>query len=64
MRIREILRARVLWRHREGEAVKRQLEEARAELLAPLRAASMESYARAYPHLVRLCHHGMRLAVV
>ena len=38
---------------REGEAVKRQLEEARAELLAPLRAASMESYARAYPHLVR-----------
>ncbi|KAK9842495.1 hypothetical protein WJX81_002719 [Elliptochloris bilobata] len=39
---------------REGEAVRRQLEEARAELLAPLRAASMESYARAYPHLVRL----------
>jgi len=33
--------------------VRRQLEEARAELLAPLRAASMESYARAYPHLVR-----------
>jgi len=40
-------------RAREGEAVRRQLEEARAELLAPLRAASMESYARAYPHLVR-----------
>ena len=37
---------------REGEAVRRQLEEARAELLAPLRAASMESYARVYPHLV------------
>ena len=35
--------------------MKRQLEEARAELLAPLRAASMESYARAYPHLVRSC---------
>lgn len=50
--------------------MKRQLEEARAELLAPLRAASMESYARAYPHLVRslghssrLCTHGVRLAL-
>ena len=31
-----------------------QLEAARQEIMAPLSAASMESYSRAYPHLTRL----------
>jgi len=31
-----------------------QLEAARQEIMAPLTAASMESYSRAYPHLTRL----------
>ena len=31
-----------------------QLEAAREDIMAPLSAASMESYSRAYPHLTRL----------
>ncbi len=38
----------------DAVAVAVQLRAARAEIMAPLSAAAMESYARAYPHLVRL----------
>lgn len=34
--------------------MKRHLSEASSEVMARLSAASMESYSRAYPHLVRL----------
>jgi serine/threonine-protein kinase ATR len=40
--------------HRDNEGVKRHLSEASAEVMARLSAASMESYSRAYPLLVRL----------
>ena len=40
--------------HRHKEAVKTGLEEARREIMGPLSAASMESYSRAYPLLVKL----------
>lgn len=36
------------------EAVRRQLGDIAAEVMGRLSAASMESYSRAYPHLVRL----------
>ena len=39
---------------RSSEAVKADLEEARGAVMGPLSAASMESHARAYPHLVKL----------
>ena len=39
---------------RDTEGVKRQLGEAASEVMGRLSAASMESYSRAYPHLVRL----------
>ena len=39
---------------RNMEAVKRDLEAARSEIMGPLSAASMESHSRAYPHLVQL----------
>lgn len=39
---------------RDTEGVKRQLGEATGEVMGRLSAASMESYSRAYPHLVRL----------
>lgn len=34
--------------------MKAELEQARAAIMAPLSAASMESHVRAYPHLVKL----------
>ncbi len=34
--------------------VKVEIAEARSEVMAPLSAASMESYSRAYPYLVKL----------
>lgn len=34
--------------------VKVEIAEARSEVMAPLSAASMESYTRAYPYLVKL----------
>lgn len=39
---------------RDNEAVRQQLAEAAGEVMSRLSAASMESYSRAYPHLVRL----------
>lgn len=39
---------------RNSEGVKADLEDARAAVMSPLSAASMESHARAYPHLVKL----------
>ena len=39
---------------RNVEAVRRDLEAARSEIMGPLSAASMESHSRAYPHLVQL----------
>ena len=36
------------------EAVRKQLGDTAAEVMGRLSAASMESYSRAYPHLVRL----------
>ncbi len=39
---------------RDASSVAEQLRAARAEIVAPLSAAAMESYTRAYPHLVRL----------
>ena len=36
------------------EAVRRQLGDIAAEVMGRLSAASMESYSRAYPYLVRL----------
>ena len=39
---------------RQGETVKLEVAEARSEIMAPLSAASMESYSRAYPYLVKL----------
>jgi hypothetical protein len=36
------------------ETVKKQLSDTAAEVMGRLSAASMESYSRAYPHLVRL----------
>ena len=39
---------------RQGEVVKLEVAEARSEIMAPLSAASMESYSRAYPYLVKL----------
>ena len=39
---------------RDMEAVRRDLEAARSEIMGPLSAASMESHSRAYPHLVQL----------
>lgn len=34
--------------------MKLEIAEARSEIMAPLSAASMESYSRAYPYLVKL----------
>ena len=39
---------------RDMEAVRRRLGDTAAEVMGRLSAASMESYSRAYPHLVRL----------
>lgn len=39
---------------RDPGAVREQLAAARHEIMAPVSAAAMESYTRAYPHLVRL----------
>ncbi|KAL3137629.1 hypothetical protein ABBQ38_004906 [Trebouxia sp. C0009 RCD-2024] len=39
---------------RQADKVKVELAEARSEIMAPLSAASMESYSRAYPYLVKL----------
>lgn len=39
---------------RDTTAVDAQLKAARDEIMAPLSAAAMESYARAYPHQIRL----------
>ena len=39
---------------RDMEAVRVQLSDTAAEVMGRLSAASMESYSRAYPHLVRL----------
>ena len=39
---------------RQVDVVKAELAEARSEIMAPLAAASMESYTRAYPYLVKL----------
>lgn len=39
---------------REMEGVRVQLSDTAAEVMGRLSAASMESYSRAYPHLVRL----------
>lgn len=39
---------------RDNEGVRQQLGEAAGEVMGRLSAASMESYSRAYPHLVRL----------
>jgi FAT domain len=39
---------------RDPKAVRTQLAAARHVIMAPVSAAAMESYARAYPHLVRL----------
>ena len=39
---------------RNMDAVRRDLEAARSEIMGPLSAASMESHSRAYPHLVQL----------
>ncbi|KAK9914842.1 hypothetical protein WJX75_001188 [Coccomyxa subellipsoidea] len=51
VRLGELLAA---FHHRDTEGVKRQLGEATGEVMGRLSAASMESYSRAYPHLVRL----------
>ena len=42
------------WLCRNTDAVRTGLQEARQELMGPLSAASMESYSRAYPLLVKL----------
>ena len=39
---------------RDMEAVRRRLGDTAAEVMGRLSAAAMESYPRAYPHLVRL----------
>ena len=39
---------------RQADKVKLEIAEARSEIMAPLSAASMESYSRAYPYLVKL----------
>lgn len=39
---------------RQADKVKVEVAEARSEIMAPLSAASMESYSRAYPYLVKL----------
>ena len=39
---------------RQAEVLKGELAEARSEIMAPLAAASMESYTRAHPYLVKL----------
>lgn len=39
---------------RQADKVKVEIAEARSEIMAPLSAASMESYSRAYPYLVKL----------
>ena len=39
---------------RQADVVKVEIAEARSEVMAPLSAASMESYTRAYPYLVKL----------
>ena len=39
---------------RKADAAKLEIAEARTEIMAPLSAASMESYSRAYPYLVKL----------
>lgn len=46
---------------RKVEAAKLEIAEARAEIMAPLSAASMESYSRAYPHLIKL--HMLQVAL-
>ncbi len=46
---------------RNMEAVRRDLEAARSEIMGPLSAASMESHSRAYPHLVQL--HMLQVAL-
>ncbi|BDA43155.1 Serine/threonine-protein kinase ATR at C-terminar half [Coccomyxa sp. Obi] len=51
VRLGELLSA---FHHRDNEAVRQQLAEAAGEVMGRLSAASMESYSRAYPHLVRL----------
>lgn len=47
---------RLLWAasRRDEESLRRELESARAEVMGPFSAAAMESYSRAYPHLVKL----------
>ena len=39
---------------RQADKVKLEVADARSEIMAPLSAASMESYSRAYPYLVKL----------
>ena len=39
---------------RQADVVKVEIAAARSEIMAPLSAASMESYTRAYPYLVKL----------
>ena len=39
---------------RQAEKVRVEVAEARRDIMAPLSAASMESYSRAYPYLVKL----------
>ncbi|GAB4817356.1 hypothetical protein N2152v2_004402 [Parachlorella kessleri] len=52
----EVRLGRLLWaasRHDEA-SLRLELESARAEVMGPFAAAAMESYSRAYPHLVKL----------
>ena len=42
--------------------MKLEIAEARSEIMAPLSAASMESYSRAYPYLVKL--HMLQVAAL
>jgi hypothetical protein len=48
--------AMLLWAvaRRDLGGLRRGLEVARAEVMGPFSAAAMESYSRAYPHLVKL----------
>ncbi|KAL4421833.1 hypothetical protein ABPG77_001622 [Micractinium sp. CCAP 211/92] len=52
----EVRMARLLWSvaHRDFDALQRDLQRARSEVMGPFSAAAMESYSRAYPHLVKL----------
>ncbi len=47
---------RLLWAawRRDEDALRRELESARGDVMGPFSAAAMESYTRAYPHLVKL----------